>query len=347
MPAAPLTSNSPEAAAAAEPPALLEDVVSRSVPAIVSIETREGRGSGFFAAPRTVLTNRHVVMGGVSVTVRLSNGTTLPGRVEASSAEFDLAVVRVDGAPPTQRLLPLGSVSDVRPGQDVIAIGLALGVFQNSVTRGIVSAVRRAERAVMIQTDAAINPGNSGGPLLNRQGQVIGVNTLKIAGAAESLGFAVAVDHARGLLQNGRATDAAIAAVGAPRSKALAPAFGGRSATDDMREQGIVKYDRVVQMVARRASELDSYWRRIKENCAARSASGYDREWFGVFDGRSALTSPDPSCIGAFKDLSELANEVRETMVSAQDEARRASVLPGQLRDIRRRYRLEWSGWER
>ena len=177
-------------------PSSLEDVVSRSIPAIVSIDTGSGRGSGFFAAPRTVITNRHVIENHVSVMVKLSNGQSLPGRVERSSQEYDLAIVRVDSAPLTQAILPLGTVNTVRPGQEVIAIGLALGVFQNSVTRGIISAVRRAERTVILQTDAAINPGNSGGPLLNREGEVVGINTLKVSGSAESLGFAVAVDHA-------------------------------------------------------------------------------------------------------------------------------------------------------
>ena len=204
----------PLAPKSAEGAIALEDIVTRSIPAIVSIETDQGRGSGFFAAPRTVLTNRHVIQDHVSVTVRLSSGQTLPGRVERSSTEYDLAVVRVDGASPSQPVLPLGTVNDVRPGQEVIAIGLALGVFQNSVTRGIISAVRRAERTVMLQTDAAINPGNSGGPLLNRSGQVVGINTLKIAGAAESLGFAVAVDHARGLLGGGRQPDIPLSTIG-------------------------------------------------------------------------------------------------------------------------------------
>src|SRR5260221_321363 len=162
----------------------LEDVVSNSIPAIVSIETPQGRGSGFFALPNTVITNRHVVGPSVSVTVRLASGATLPGRVDGVSQDFDLALVRVDGATPSQPVLPLGSVNDVRPGQEVIAIGLALGVFQNTVTRGIVSAIRRAGPAVVLQTDAAINPGNSGGPLLNRSGQVIGINSMKIAGSA-------------------------------------------------------------------------------------------------------------------------------------------------------------------
>jgi serine protease Do len=213
----------------------LEDIVSRSIPAIVSIEAGQGRGSGFFAAPRTVVTNRHVVQTIPTVTVRLSNGQALPGRVETTSQEYDLAIVRVDGAPPAQPVLPLGTVNEVRPGQEVIAIGLALGVFQNSVTRGIISAVRRADRTVMLQTDAAINPGNSGGPLLNRSGQVIGINTMKISGAAESLGFAVAVDHARGLLSGGAAPSLPIASSAQP-SRPLAPSFSARSETDAARE---------------------------------------------------------------------------------------------------------------
>jgi S1-C subfamily serine protease len=324
----------------------LEDVVSASVPAIVSIETREGRGSGFFAASRTVLTNRHVVGSNISVTVRLSSGASLPGRVEASSSEFDLAVVRVDGASPTQPTLPLGSVANVRPGQEVIAIGLALGIFQNTVTRGIISGVRRADRTTVLQTDAAINPGNSGGPLLNRSGQVIGINTLKITGAADSLGFAIAIDHARGLLSGGQPSESP-ANASATVSERLAPAFAGRSSTDDMRAEGVRNYERILQVVAPRAAQLDDYWNRIKLNCTVRIAPGYDREWFGLWDGRSALTSPDPSCISAANDLSRLAGEVRAARTDGQEAARRASVLPGQLRDIRRKYRMDWTGWER
>src|SRR4029450_7568901 len=113
-----------------------------------------------------------------------------------------------------------------RPGQEVIAIGLALGVFQNSVTRGIVSAIRRSDRTVMLQTDAAINPGNSGGPLLNRQGQVIGINTMKVGAAAKPPGCPVAVDHARALLA-GKTWEPDGAR--AQQSQQLAPAFGARS----------------------------------------------------------------------------------------------------------------------
>jgi hypothetical protein len=292
-----------------------------------------------------VITNRHVIQNNVSVTVRLSSGQTLPGRVETSSAEFDLAVVRVDSASPSQSVLPLGSVNDVRAGQEVIAIGLALGVFQNSVTRGIISGVRRSDRTVVLQTDAAINPGNSGGPLLNRRGEVIGINTLKIAGAAESLGFAVGVDHARGMLTGSKPPETKLTSQVASTQQ-LAPAFAASSSTDNARMEGTRRYSENLELIARRAAQLDGYWTRIKANCTVRVAPGYDREWFGLWDGRTALTSPDTSCTSAVKDLERLATEVRDAMSDAREEARRASVLPGQLRDIRRRYRMDWTGFD-
>jgi len=343
-PLAPVDASTPSVGVSAM--SSLEDVVSTAVPAIVSIETREGRGSGFFAAPRTVLTNRHVVAGNVSVTVRLSSGQTLPGRVETTSTDFDLAIVKVDGASPSQPMLPLGTVVGVRPGQEVIAIGLALGVFQNTVTRGIVSGVRQTDRVTVLQTDAAINPGNSGGPLLNRNGEVIGINTLKITGTAESLGFAIAIDHAQGLLHGGRASASPVN-TSATASAPLAPAFAGASATDELRQDGLNAYDKTVAVVAKRAAMLDDYWARIKQNCAVRIAPGYDREWFGLWDGRTALTAPDSSCISAVNDLNSSAAQVRSVMMDAQENARRASVLPGNLRDVRRRYRMDWTGWDR
>jgi S1-C subfamily serine protease len=340
--AAPLAPSAPIAPTA---PGALEDVVSRAIPAIVSIETGQGRGSGFFVAPRTVITNRHVIQDNVSVTVRLSTGQTLPGRVETSSSEFDLAIVRVDSAMPSQAVLTLGTVNDVRPGQEVLAIGLALGVFQNSVTRGIISAVRRADRTVMLQTDAAINPGNSGGPLLNRQGVVVGITTMKVGGPAESLGFAVAADHATALLGGSRTAPQFGAS--AQQNQQLAPAFGARSSTDIAREEGTKRYAQIVEAVARQAVQLDAYWNRIKTNCTVRVAPGHDREWFGLWDGRAKLDTPDASCGAAAQELQEMAAQLRTAMVTAQDEARRSSVLPGQLREIRRKYRMDWPGFDR
>ena len=94
-------------------------------------------------------------------------------------------MLQVSNANPSQEILRLGSASGVRVGQEVIAIGSALGVLSNTVTRGIVSAVRRAGDVTLLQTDAAINPGNSGGPLIDRSGQVIGINTMKALASAE------------------------------------------------------------------------------------------------------------------------------------------------------------------
>ena len=332
--------------ASATPPPSWEDVVSSSIPAIVSIETHEGRGSGFFVAPQTIVTNRHVVSDNASVTVRLSSGATLAGRVDVTSQEFDLAIVKVAGASPSQPVLPLGTVNNVRAGQEVIAIGLALGVFQNTVTRGIVSAIRRAGSTVVVQTDAAINPGNSGGPLLNRQGQVIGINALKISGNAESLGFAIAIDHAKSLVDSGRPADASFNST-PQSSEPLAPAFSTRSSTDDLRERGVRALDQTVLAAATRAAQLDDYWNRIKANCSLRIAPGYDREWFGVWDGRTELTTPDPSCGSAMRDLNVMSAGIRTLMAKAQEDARHASVLPGQLRDIRHRYRMDWAGFDR
>ena len=102
-----------------------------------------------------------------------------------------------------------------------------------------------------------------------------------------------------------------------------------------------------MQIVAQRAAQLDDYWNRIKANCAVRVAPGYDREWFGLWDGRTELTSPDPSCVSSLRDLNGLAGEVRAAMAKGQEAARRASVLPGQLRDIRHRYRMDWPGFDR
>ncbi len=345
IPEPPIVSSlpSPDPSSGAEATASLEDVISRALPAIVSIEAGSGRGSGFFAAPQVVVTNRHVVQGSTSVIVRLSSGQAVNGRVEADSPEFDLAVVRVDAAPPDHRVLPLGTVSSVRPGQEVIAIGLALGVFQNSVTRGIISAVRRTDRTVLLQTDAAINPGNSGGPLLNRRGEVIGINTMKAAGNAEALGFAVAVDHAAGMLSGGRQPQLAMSTT-APVSPSLAPGFSSGSSTDTARIESTRRYEQIVESAAREASKADSYWDRIKASCAVRASSGYDREWFALWDGRVSLRDGNPSCTAALKELEQFATQLRTTLANAEEDARRASVLPGEMRDIRRRHRMGSDG---
>jgi S1-C subfamily serine protease len=176
---------------------------------------QQGLGSGFIVDESgLIITNSHVVFGAQIISVRLDDGTSLPARLIGADPILDVAALQVP-KPKTGTLpvLTFGDSDQLRPGQDVIAIGNPLGLEQ-TVTRGIVSGLNRVlpERPLLlahplIQTDAPINPGNSGGPLLDRCGEVIGVNTA-IIGEAQSIGFAVpsrlAVAVLRELLDKGR-----------------------------------------------------------------------------------------------------------------------------------------------
>ncbi len=162
----------------------------------------QGTGSGFILSDDgQVMTNAHVVEGSETVTVTLNDGRTFEGKVIGTDHVTDVAVVKIDGNElPTA---PLGTTDNLTAGQWAIAIGNPLGL-DNTVTAGIISALGRTssqvgisdKRVQFIQTDAAINPGNSGGPLLNAQGEVIGMNTAIRAGA-QGLGFAIPIETAK------------------------------------------------------------------------------------------------------------------------------------------------------
>jgi S1-C subfamily serine protease len=209
------------AVSAARPQAALDtaSVVARVTPSVVSIRTtstgtdifqqpvsEEAAGTGFVAsADGLVYTNAHVVAGADSVKVTLADGTTHDGKVVGTDATDDLAVVKIDADDLTP--LPIGTSADMHVGDPVVAIGNALALPGGpTATQGIVSALNRSidtdngeHLSRLIQTDAAINPGNSGGPLVNADGEVIGINT---AGAsnAENVGFAIALDGAGPIL---------------------------------------------------------------------------------------------------------------------------------------------------
>ena len=187
------------AASAPASPRSVEDVVSGAIPAVVLVDTTEGRGTGFFVSNDTVITNAHVVDGATYVTLRGGAGDQTPAMVTSRNTDLDLAVLHVSKAKAGQPVLALGSSGDVRVGQEIVAIGSPMGL-QNTVTRGIVSSLRRVGQVTLIQTDAAINPGNSGGPLLDHNGRVVAVATMKLTGQAESLGFGVAAEHVRAML---------------------------------------------------------------------------------------------------------------------------------------------------
>ncbi|GAB1541250.1 HhoA/HhoB/HtrA family serine endopeptidase [Scytonema sp. NUACC21] len=174
-----------------------------SFPRQLPAEQMRGLGSGFiFDKSGLVLTNAHVVDKADKVTVRLKDGRTFEGKVQGADEVTDLAVVKINAGADLP-VAPLGSSSNVQVGDWAIAVGNPLGL-DNTVTLGIVSTLRRTSRDVgignkrleFIQTDAAINPGNSGGPLLNGQGEVIGINTA-IRGDAMGIGFAIPIDKAK------------------------------------------------------------------------------------------------------------------------------------------------------
>ncbi len=175
--------------------------------------TERGTGSGFIInKDGDVITNAHVVSGADKVTVVLKDGRSLEGKVLGADQLTDIAVVKIKGD--NLPVVTIGSSQTLQPGDWAIAIGNPLGL-DNTVTSGIISALGRNSSAIgvsdkrvsFIQTDAAINPGNSGGPLLNQNGDVIGVNTAIIQGA-QGLGFSIPIETAQRiadqLIKNGK-----------------------------------------------------------------------------------------------------------------------------------------------
>jgi len=149
-----------------------------------------------------IVTNNHVVEDAKDISVILSNGAQLPARVVSTDIFADLAVLKAEGEMPAVAVF--GNSDNLKPGETVIAIGSPLGEFRNTVTVGVVSATGRMLDSGkgyfmedLIQTDAAINQGNSGGPLVNLNGEIIGINTMIVRGGfgssavAEGLGFSI------------------------------------------------------------------------------------------------------------------------------------------------------------
>ncbi|MBI4504843.1 MAG: trypsin-like peptidase domain-containing protein [Chloroflexi bacterium] len=222
-PARPVAAQQPATAPAqqpVDPDASIVRVVEQVRPAVASIQTRaidfdqflqpvpqQGTGSGVLFDQRgLVLTNNHVIAGAQQITVSLPDGRKFSGQVVGADPPTDLAVVKIDG-----RDLPvarLGNSDQLRVGETVIAIGNALNLPGGpTVTRGIVGALGRtlgSGQTVyydLIQTDAAINPGNSGGPLVNLRGEVIGINMIIIQAPGAGIGFAIAVNLAKPVVE--------------------------------------------------------------------------------------------------------------------------------------------------
>lgn len=187
-----------------------------------------------------ILTNKHVVNGASDISVVLDDGTTYDDvKVAAVDPLNDIAFLKIQDAV-SLNAATLGDSKTISVGQQVIAIGNALGQYQNSVTSGIISGTGRSITATditgtmneqlsdMIQTDAAINSGNSGGPLVNAVGEVIGINTATSA-SAQSMGFAIPISSVKGMLQqlteSGEASRAYIGVYSAEITPELAKAY--------------------------------------------------------------------------------------------------------------------------
>jgi serine protease Do len=171
-----------------------------------------GAGTGFlFTHDGYIVTNKHVILDPkAQYTVLLSNGTQQTAQVVYTDPNTDIAVIKISGTFPT--IATLGNSATLQLGQTVSAIGNALGEYNNSVSVGIISGLNRTITAGdaagasetlsgIIQTDAAINPGNSGGPLIDLNGNVIGINVAVVQGS-NSIAFAIPINTAKAIMQN-------------------------------------------------------------------------------------------------------------------------------------------------
>ena len=174
----------------------------------------QSQGSGFIFADGLVMTNAHVVNGSDKVIVGLTNGKKFKGQLIGQDFFTDIAVLKIEGKGPWPKA-QLGDSTKIKVGDWAIAVGNPFGL-ENTVTLGIISNLKRNvtqlgiydKKLELIQTDAAINPGNSGGPLLNSNGEVIGINTLIRSGPGAGLSFAIPINKAKEiayqLINNGK-----------------------------------------------------------------------------------------------------------------------------------------------
>ncbi|HEX7552067.1 MAG TPA: trypsin-like peptidase domain-containing protein, partial [Geothrix sp.] len=321
----------------------IEEVLAKALPAVVVVETSSGRGSAFFVDRDRLLTNYHVIVGQSYVKLRLSDNTLLDASIQATSPDYDLAVLRLMQAGPDRPFLALGTIQEVRPGQEVLAIGTPHGVFQNTVTRGIVSSLRQLDKVVVLQTDTALNPGNSGGPLIDHAGRVVGINTRGFRGS-QGLNFAVAIDHAKALLE-GRPL--ALDFVKTPAGAKPIQLGNGATESDQAREAGLRRYETQLAALARAADQMETafaqflayYW-------DGRVVGHFERSFYALWEPGALQGSPVKGYEYRITELRQAADQLRTALREVEEQARRDDVFPGTRRELRKHYRLEHRGWE-
>ena len=295
-------------------------VLAAVAPTVVQIETGDGvfgggQGTGFIISSEgQVVTNAHVVENATDIQVMLYDGSVLEAELVQQDPTRDLAVLQIEGEDlPAARL---GLSADVEVGDEVLAIGNALGLGDTpTVTTGIVSALERelqlsgSRLTRLIQTDAAINPGNSGGPLVNANGEVIGVNTA-IAGNAEGIGFAISIDHARPVietLQTGEVPKRPLLGVNIIDVEMLDETSRNQYDISEEVEQGVV----IVALV---------------EDGAANAAGLNIGEVVTEFDGKEIKSVQD--LVAAVRD-SQIGRIVKVTVISNDGTVRKVNVELG------------------
>jgi hypothetical protein len=158
---------------------------------------------------------------------------------------------------------------------------------------------------------------------------------------AQGLSFAIAIDHATALMSGHT-----VVSTQTPL-EALRQATGGPSESESARDRGAARFEQAVQVIARAGDQVDASWQRNSKLCVASAVStGGDRPWFALYvaNGVKTAVSNQYDCFGWIDDMKSSANQIKERMNQAVEAARRDDVYPGTIRDIRRKYRMEWAG---
>ncbi|MEW8027414.1 MAG: DegQ family serine endoprotease [Candidatus Thiodiazotropha sp.] len=253
-----------------------------------------GQGSGFvfshdkglFSNKTYVMTNNHVVEGADRITVKFKDGHEFSAEIKGSDPKSDIAVLEIEAE--NISALTLGDSNGLEVGEWVLAFGNPFGL-SHTMTAGIVSAKGRTSLGIsdyedFIQTDAAINPGNSGGPLVNLDGEVVGINTaiFSRSGGYMGVGFAIPINMAKGianqLLDKGEVTRGFLGIMIQPLTPELAESFG-------------TKYQKGI-LVAEVSEDSPADWAGLKQGDLIYKLDGKDVGSVGDFRNRISLTSP-------------------------------------------------------
>jgi S1-C subfamily serine protease len=292
----------------------ITSVVAKVEPAVVRVETKDSVGSGIVIDKLGyVLTCNHVVEDVQSATIKLMTGEQYSSIVLGRDNLRDLAIVKITVTGLDLSVVTLGNSDKLEIGEDVIAIGYALGLEgKPTVSKGVISAFRSENGIDYIQTDAALNPGNSGGPLINLKGDVIGIADVKIVHeAVEGMSFAIAIDDARLLIAHVKETEEAQSKVEVLEHEVLALVNSERSS------RGITPlvWDNKLHEIAREHSEEmarrgelfhSSMYEPYAENCWGggpgslyyNTASDIVSSWMGSPKHRTWLLCPHLKHIG-------------------------------------------------